>query len=132
MKHLSGKHDCFKYSFVMTSVLRVPCVLFGAGEVTNHWGKYTELKSFVTTPFQKYEKISDKIKYHLSTKYHSLAQAKAERFIPGLLNYVKEGSIYQYQIFRGPVAPTKSCRYNIIIWHDCIYIYRNPVNGYKY
>jgi len=75
MKHLSGKYDCFKYSFVMKCVLCVPCVLFGGGEVANDRGKYTELlKSFVTIPFQKYEKTSDKNKDHLSIKYHLLSQ----------------------------------------------------------
>jgi len=43
-------------------VLCVPCVLFGGGEVANDRGKYTELKRFVTNPFQKYGKISDKIR----------------------------------------------------------------------
>jgi len=84
MKHLSGKHDCFKYSFVMKGVLCVSCVLFRGDEVANDSGKYTELINFVTTPFQKYEKISDKIKDHLSTKYHSLSQEKAEMFIQWL------------------------------------------------
>jgi len=81
MKYLSGKHHCFKYSFSMKGVLCVPCVLFGGDEAANDRGKYTELKSFVTTPLQKYEKISYKIKDHLSTKCHSLSQEIAERFI---------------------------------------------------
>jgi len=46
----------------------VPCVLFGGGEVSNDRGKYAELKSFVTAPFKKYEKISDEIKAHLFAK----------------------------------------------------------------
>jgi len=49
MKHLSGKRDCFKYSFVMKGVLGVLCVLFGGGEVANDKGKHTQLKSFVIT-----------------------------------------------------------------------------------
>jgi len=57
----------------MKGVLCLPCVLFGGGDVADDRGKYTELKSFVTTPFQKYEKISDKIKDHMSTKYHLLS-----------------------------------------------------------
>jgi len=65
----------------MKGVLCVPCVLFGGDEAANDRGKYTELKSFVTTPLQKYEKISYKIKDHLSTKCHSLSQEIAERFI---------------------------------------------------
>jgi len=69
MKHLSGNHDCFKYSFVMKGFLCVPCVLFGGDEAANDRGKYA-VKKFCYTPFQKYEKISDKIKDHLSTKYH--------------------------------------------------------------
>ena len=81
MKHLSGKHDCFKYSFVIKGVLCVPCVLFGGGEVANDREKYAELKSFVASPFQKYEKISEKIKDHLFTKYYAFSQEKAERFI---------------------------------------------------
>jgi len=74
MKHLSGKYDCFKYSFVMKGVLYVPCVLFGGSEVANDRGKYTERKSFVTIPFQKYEQTSDKNKDHLSIKCHLLSQ----------------------------------------------------------
>jgi len=35
MEHLSEKHDCFKYSFVMKGFLCVPCVLLGGGEVAN-------------------------------------------------------------------------------------------------
>jgi len=58
MKHLPGKHECFKikYSFVMKGVFCVACVLFGGGEVANDRGKYTKLKSFVTTPFQNMRK----------------------------------------------------------------------------
>jgi len=53
----------------MKGFLCVPCVLFGGDEVANDRGKYA-VKKFCYTPFQKYEKISDKIKDHLSTKYH--------------------------------------------------------------
>ena len=68
--HITGQNNAFKYSFKMEGVVCVLCVLFSSTEVENDRGKITPLGSFVTTPFKKFEKISEGLKHHLQNKYH--------------------------------------------------------------
>ena len=65
----------------MKGVVCVPCVLFGSPEAENDRGKVTSLSSFVTKPFCKYEKISERLKNHLQTNYHRWAQERADAFL---------------------------------------------------
>lgn len=79
--HITGKNDAFKYSFIMEGVVCVPCVLFGPTEVENDRGKITPLGNFVTKPFKKFEKISERIKDHLENRYHRWSQERADQFL---------------------------------------------------
>ncbi|KAI6656180.1 hypothetical protein LOD99_1513 [Oopsacas minuta] len=56
--HITGKFDCFKYSFLIKGVVCVPCALFTSREVENDKGKLTKVGSFVQTPFTKLQKDS--------------------------------------------------------------------------
>ena len=76
--HNTGVTQTFKYSLDISGALCVPCVLFGVTEVENDRGKVTVLKSFVTQPFCKYEKVSERLKQHIGNDYHSWAQEKAD------------------------------------------------------
>lgn len=79
--HITRQNNAFKYSFKMEGVVCVPCVLFSSTEIENDRGKITHLGNFVTKPFKKFEKISERLKEHLQNKYHRWSQERADAFL---------------------------------------------------
>ena len=79
--HITGKNNAFKYSFKMEGVVCVPCVLFSSVEVETGRGKITPPGNFVTKPFKKFEKISERLKHHLQNKNQRWSQERSDTFL---------------------------------------------------
>ena len=81
MSHISGKFDCYKYSFQLKGLLCVPCCLFAGDSVSNDRGKEQQTGKLVIKPFTNYNTLYSKLNGHAACEYHKTAQKRAEEFL---------------------------------------------------